>query len=214
MMKKVMMKRNIVFVLSLILASIISLPAEAVVLTPSNVVIPTLSGETFSFDLIIDGDPLGYLAASYQSTISLSGPGGLSLDSALSQAVVTVDTIDQDYWIVGNSAGVNASDLGSNNYEFSDTPDNPNTETLLTGDIMSRYAFTWDGTGGDYTFTLDLDPANSLLLNGITYGTDALEFTSGQYPGDDTSFTVQLIPEPASIMLLVFGAALLRKQRA
>ena len=208
------MKRNIVFMLSLILGSIVCLPAEAVMLTPSNVVIPTLSGETLRFDLIIDGDPLGYLAASYQSTISVSGPGGLAFDVATSQAVVTIDTIDQDYWIVGNSAGVFAFDLGGNNYLFGDGPSNPGIETLLTGDIMARYAFTWDGTVGDYTFTLDLDIEKSLLLNGITYGTDALEFTSGQYSGDDTSFTVSTIPEPASIMLLVFGATLLRKPKS
>jgi len=210
MMKNIVMKRNIVFMLSLILGAIVCLPpAEAVVLTPSNVVIPTLSGETLSFDLIID-DPMGMIAASYQSTISVSGPGGLSFDSAASEAVA----IDAGYWIVGNSAGAGASDLGGNNYEFGDGPSNPGTETLLSGDIMARYAFTWDGTVGDYTFTLDFDTANSFILNGITYGTDPLEFTSGDYTGDDTSFTVSTIPEPASIMLLLLGATILRKQKS
>ena len=210
MMKNIVMKRNIVFVLSLVLASIISLPAEAIVLTPSNVVIPTLSGETFSFDLIIDADPAGYSAIGYQSTISVSGPGGLSLDAAASEAVAT----DAGYWIVGNSAGVNIADLGGNNYLFGDGPNNPPEETLLAGDIMARYAFTWDGSIGDYTFSLDLDTAKSSIVNASTYGKEPLEFTPGQYSGDDTSFTVQLVPEPASIMLLLFGAALLRKQRA
>lgn len=210
MMKKNMMKRNVVFVLSLILGSIVSLPAEAVMLTPSNVVIPTLSGETFSFDLIIDSDPAGYLAMGYQSLISVSGPGGLSLDVATSEAVA----IDAGYWIVGNSAGTGAIDQGGDNYVFGDGPSNPGTEILLAGDIMARYAFTWDGSVGDYTFTLDPDTAKSFILNGTTFGKDPLEFTSGQYPGDDTSFTVQLIPEPASIMLLVFGAGLLRKPKS
>ncbi len=206
----VMKKKNTVFVLSLILASIISLPAEAVVVVPSNVVIPVLSGETFSFDLIIDGDPAGYLAVGYQSIMSVSG-GGLSFDAAASQAVDT----DAGYWIVGNSAGVFASEVGGN-YLFGDSPSNPGIETLLAGDIMARYAFTWDGTVDDYTFTLDLDsvPANSFTLNGSTFSKDPLEFTPGQYPGDVNSFTVSIIPEPASIMLLVCGAAFLRKSKS
>jgi len=208
MMKKNMMKRNIVFVLSLILGSIVCLPAEAVMLTPSNVVIPTLSGETFSFDLIIDADPAGYSATGYQSLISVSGPGGLSLDSATSQAVAT----NADYWITGNSAGAGAIDRGGDNYEFGDVPDDSTAETLLAGDIMARYAFTWDGSVDDYTFTLDPDTAKSFTLNSF-WSKDSLEFTSGEYSGDDTSFTVH-IPEPASIMLLVFGAGLLRKSKS
>ena len=205
------MKRNIVFVLSLVLASIVSLPVEAVVITPSNVVIPTLSGETFSFDLIIYGDPLGYSATGYQSTISVNGPGGLSLDAVASEAVAT----DAGYWIFGNSDSAGAIDKGGDSYQFGDNPKNPGDETLLAGDIMARYVFTWDGSVGDYTFTLDLDSMPLVtFIQDAYWSKEPLGFTPGQYSGDDTSFTVQLIPEPASIMLLLFGAALLRKQRA
>lgn len=215
MMKNIVMKRNIVFVLSLILASIISLPAEAVVLTPSNVVIPTLAGEIFSFDLIIDADPGGYLAAGYQSRISVSGPGGLSLDVDTSKAVASNSDPDPDYWVAGNSAGAGAVDRGGDIYDFGDLPLNPGEETLFAGDIMARYAFTWDGTVGYYTFTLDLDSAPLVsFVQNDNLDKDPLGFTPDPYPGNNTSFTVQLIPEPASIILLLFGAAILRKQKS
>ena len=209
-MRKNMMKRNIVFVLSVVFVSIACLPADAVVITPSNVVIPEFPGETFSFDFIID-DPMGVTAESYQSTITVSGPGGLSFNTAASQAVAT----DADYWVFDNSAGASAFvKTATNSFVFSDSPSNPEAETLLADDIMARYAFIWDGSAqGDYTFNLRLGERVSFVKNSITSSREALQFTPGQYPGDDNSFTVHL-PEPASVILLVLGGAFLIKPRA
>ena len=206
------MKRKVVFVLCLVLGGLICLPAKAVVVTPSNVEMPELSGGTFSFDLMID-DSMGVTAASYQSTISVSGPGGLTFDATASQVVASDVAAGgaANYWITGNSIGAFASDMGGNSYSFGDGPSDPGIETLLAGDIMARYAFTWDGTEGDYTFSLDPDISNSFILNGTTFGNDALAFTSGQYPGDQSSFTVT-IPEPASLALLALGGLALRRQ--
>ena len=207
------MKKHIVFVLSLILGSIVCLPAEAVVLTPSNIVIPELPGETFSFDLIID-DPMGVTAASYHSAMFVSDRGGLTFNTTASQAVVTTDA---DYWVFGNSSGVFTSTFRSIRFKFADSPSNPEIETLLAGDVMARYAFTWDGTApGDYTFNFNFDITKSFIETD-TGAIEALEFTSGQYRGDDSSFTVHIpehIPEPTSILLFVLGGALLRKPKA
>ena len=200
------MKRKVLVVLILMLGVLCS-PAEAVVITPSNIVMPTLPGDTFSFDLIID-DSMGVTVVAFQSTLSVSG-AGLTFDTDASEAVTT----DPDYWIVGNSIGALAQDQGSNIYMFGDGPENPPTEALVYGDIMARYVFTWDGTESDYTFTLDLNTLNSFVLNADTFATDALEFTSGDYTGDAGSFTVA-VPEPTTLALLTLGGLILKRRRA
>jgi len=187
----------------------ITVPAWAVEITPSNVVYPTSSGEVFSFDYIIsDVYPIGLTVMGFKSTINVS-PGGLTLDVTSSVSVGN----DLGYWIYNNNAGINVLDKGSNNYEFADNPDSPNTEQLFLGDIMARYAFTWDGVVDDYTFTLDLDTSNSYVA--LDYVTkEALLLNPGNYPGDSSSFTVT-IPEPATLMLLALGSTILfRKRRA
>ncbi len=199
-------------VLSFALACI-SVPAWAVVeVTPSNLVMPSSSGELFSFDLTISSDPTGITAMGFKSTINVSsdvGPGGLTLDVTNSEAV----TDYSGYWIYNNSAGVNVLDRGSYNYEFADSPDNPYAEPLFSGDIMARYAFIWGGVAGDYTFTLDLDTSSSYVALDDYVSKEALLLNPGNYPGDSSSFTVT-IPEPTTLTLFALGGAIfLRKRR-
>jgi len=182
---------------------------RGVVITPSNVVIPTSPGGLFSFDYIIS-DAMSTSAQAFQATMSVSGPGVLTFDVTSSEAV----DAELGYWLHGNSAGVTAIDLGSNSYQFGDGPDNGIAQSLAVDDIMARYAFTWGGTVGDYTFTLDFDTAKSFILNG-SFVTEPLQFNRGQYLGDDSSFTITIVPEPTTILLLALGGAgLLKRHRA
>ena len=186
-------------------------PANAAVtIEPDNIVMPASAGGIFRCDLIIN-DPDGVTNAdSFQSTINVSGPGTLTFDVDTTQLVGN----ETNYWIYGENEGVLAANAtGVNNYLFSDlfsisaTP----PETLYAGDIMARYAFAWDGTVGDYTFTIDLSSAKSFV--GLEDWTKvALEFTPGSFSGTNDSFTVA-IPEPATVMLLGLGGAALLKNR-
>jgi hypothetical protein len=197
-------------ILTFAMASI-TVPAWAVEITPSelaDMVLPTSSGELFSFDYIVS-DAMGVTAAGFKSTISVTGPGALTFDPTACTAVVA----NTDYWIYNNS-DVLAIERPGGFYEFGDGPSNPPTKDLFNGDIMARYAFTWDGTVGDYTFSLDLNTAKSYIQNGVTFLKDPLQFNRGDHPGDSSSFTVT-IPEPATLMLLALGSTiLLRKRRA
>ena len=169
------------------------------------------AGDVFSFDLVMSGitAPIAQ-AVSYKSTISLSGPSILSLDVANSEAVES----DPDYWLFGNSSSSFAQD-NTDIYVFSDGPDDPPVEPLDTGDIgdiMARYAFEWDGTIGDYTFALVPGTANSKVTD-ISFGTHELQLDPGPYQGG--SFTLHIVPEPTTLMLIGFGSlVLLRKRRA
>lgn len=183
-------------------------PANAAVtIEPDNV---TMSGGIFSFDLIIN-DPGGVTNAdSFKVTINVDGPGTLTLDIPTSELVQN----ETDYWIYGENDGALAAEAaGVNNYLFSDlfsvtaTP----PETLVAGDIMARYAFDWDETVGDYTFTVDLSESVSFV--GLDdFSKVALGFTPGSFAGGSNSFTVN-IPEPATIMLLGMGGMALLKNR-
>jgi len=202
--------RKFAFFTLLVWSVCLCVPAgAAVILTPSNVQIPSSPGEIFSFDFVVS-DPDGVTARSFQSTISIGDPCSLTLDEIGSEAVSS----ELDYWIYGNSLGVSAREVGSNIYEFADGPSSPAYEDLLIGDIMARYAFEWDGTVGDYMFTLDLDTSKTYILNNITYENDAVTFDPGQYTGGSDCFTVH-IPEPGTLMLFgLAGTILLRKRRA
>lgn len=202
-------------VLSFALACI-SVPVSAAVeVTPSNLVLPSSSGELFSFDLMISSsDPIGITAMGFKSTINVSSgdadPGSLTLDVTNCEAV----TGNTGYWTYNNSAGVTVLDRGSYNYEFADSPDNPYAEALSSGDIMARYAFIWGGDEGAYTFTLDLDTSSSYIALDDFVSKEALLINPGIYlPGDSSSFTVT-IPEPATLTLFALGGAIfLRKRR-
>jgi len=189
---------------------VFSVPADATVMVePDNL---NISGGIFRFDLVIN-DPCGVTNAdSFQSVINVSGPGTLTLHVDSSQAVQT----ETNYWLKDENDGATVSDLPVG-YRFMDyfsvsaTP----PEELFAGDIMARYAFTWD-TDGDYTFTIDLDSAISFV------GLDDLTTKVGLEldPGDDphiidsgTDYFTVTIPEPATIMLLGLGGIAVLKNR-
>lgn len=168
---------------------------------------PDSQDELFSFDLVISED-LALFAQGFQATISnINGPGVLTFDAAASESVDT----ETNYWVYGNSAGATAIDNGDGSYTFGDGPGNGVAEALLIDDIMGRYAFIWDGTVGDYTFTLDLDTNKSFVQDEF-FSKQALQFSSGQYQGGSDYFTVH-IPEPTTLILIAMGGLVLLKHR-
>lgn len=189
--------------------------AGAVEITPSDTTPPynfvkdelvLSAGDIFSFDLwLSDPDPIGVEAISYKSTISVSGPSTLSLDVDKSEAVKD----DPGYWIYDNSPDPFAQDLGGI-YVFSDGPGG-DPEPLDAGDIMARYAFIWDGTIGYYTFALNLETSNSRVTDSSVIR-HPLQLNPGQYR-DDSSFTLHIVPEPTTLLLLSFGSLILLKKR-
>ena len=199
-------------VIFLLVMMVTALPASAVEITPFNVTMPSVAGDTFSFDLALsESNPIGVTGMACKTTISVVPgvlPNGLTFDALGSEAVES----DTSYWIYGNSGGgALAKDLGSDSYAFSDGPSIP--EDLMSGETISRYAFTWDGVPKNYTFTIDLDIAKSYVLTSIIPETyEALEFNPGIYPGNSTSFTVY-VPEPTTLMLLAFGSVMLARKR-
>ncbi len=199
------MKKSVICIVALAFAAL-CVPAEsAVIIEPSNCV---LDGNSFSFDFIIN-EPAGVSAQSFKTTIGVTGEG-LLFEQADSEAVAN----EPDYWVFGNSAGAGAIDLGGNSFQFGDNLDYGSAEPLLAGDIVARYAFTWDGTVDYYTFTIDLNTNSSYVLYVLNESPvkEALQFSPGTYQGDATSFTV-CIPEPATLTLLALGGTILLKKR-
>ena len=188
---------------------------RGVEIKPSIVLMPSSTGELFSFDLVISED-LALSAQGFQATIgNINGPGVLTFDVAASESVDT----ETNYWVYGNSAGATAIDNGDGSYTFGDGPGNGIAEALLIDDIMGRYAFIWDGTEGDYTFTLDLNTDESFIQLDDFVSKEALQLPVGDewydYPiisADSSSFTVH-IPEPTTLMLIAMGGLALLKHR-
>jgi hypothetical protein len=187
---------------------------RGVEIKPYIVLMPGSQDELFSFDLVISEDP-ALSAQGFQATISnISGPGVLTFSVAASEAV----SGEIAYWVYGNSAGATAIDKGDGSYTFGDGPDNGVAEPLVINDIMGRYAFMWDGTKGDYTFTFDLGTDNSYIQLDDFVSKEALQLPEGiwyDYPiisADSSSFTVH-IPEPTTLMLIAMGSLALLKHR-
>ena len=188
--------------------------AKGVEIKPYIVFMPGSQNELFGFDLVINEDP-SLLAQGFQATISnISGPGVLTFDVVASEAV----SGETAYWVHGNSAGANAIDNGDGSYTFGDGPENGIAEALLIDDILGRYAFTWDGTEGDYTFTFDLNTDESYIQLDDFVSKEALQLPEGawyNYPiisADSSSFTVH-IPESTTLILIAMGSLALLKRR-
>jgi hypothetical protein len=187
---------------------------RGVEIKPYIVLMPGSQDELFSFDLVISED-LALTAQGFQATISsINGPGVLTLDVAASEAVSGKTA----YWVYGNSAGATAIDNGDGSYTFGDGPGNGIAEALLIDDIMAGYAFIWDGTEGDYTFTFDLNTDKSYIQLDDFVSKEALQLPEGvwyDYPiisADSSSFTVH-IPEPTTLALIAIGGLVLLKHR-
>ncbi len=185
---------------------VVAVSAQGLLIVPSNINpepadcnIIMSPGGILSFDLMIS-NPQGISAQGFQAIISVSGPGSLTGNEPSSIAVAN----DTNYWIYGNSAGSTFIDNSDGSYTFGDNPDSGLAELLLAGDIMARYAFTWDGTIGDYTFTIDLDTSRSFYLDEF-FSKQAFQFSPEECGFEGNSFTLHIIPEPATLLLITFG---------
>jgi hypothetical protein len=193
-------------------------PAGAVVITQSDVVLPTSPGELFSFDLVVKKLPSSFDAEGCQSTVEVSGPGILTFNVASSAAVSNAPS----YWLYQNSGGVKTGPSGSGGkkYGFGDGPSQDTGVLGAKDSIVARYAFNWDGTVGLYRFTFDFENLNENYVYGPypDYETYPLKLPQGNWysdpivDADNNSFTVA-IPEPNALILFVLGGSILLKKR-
>lgn len=177
----------------------------ALVVKPSNVQMPTVLGDIFSFDLVLNSasNPI----QGVQSTIAVQGPGALVLDG--SQSKVMAD--DPNYWLFGNSTGIEIIDNKDGSYTFGDAPKNAVAQNLKQSAILARYAFRFDGPIGWHTFTINFDIQKSFSMN-EEFGVDPIGWDKGNYPGTSASFDVYIVPEPMTLGLLGLGSFLLRRK--
>jgi len=195
---------------------VLSGAAWGVEIKPTNFSTPSPGG-TFSFDFIALSPPTEDLRGIQLTLESVSGPGVMTFDVDASKTVYD----DPSYWIYGiNEGGAVKESAGS--YIFPDNPDPAITlvAPLAPNDTIARFAFTWDGTVGDYVFTLNSDINYSYLIldsfNRVEVSLpDGAWFTEPIVSAEDNSFTVHIIPEPATVALLATGglAAMRRRPR-
>ncbi len=222
------MKKN-AFVLFLACCLLLSLPAQAAVtVIPANTELelypiadpPGGQHLIFSFDLVVS-DPDGVSAVGFQSVLGVDLPGLVfddvyddpcNIETARLISEMVED--DPDYWLYGVADGAAyGCPEGSNRFGFTDFQSQSNLQAFAEGDIVARYSFIWDSTPGDYTFTLNLDPDFSFVVDEL-YNQNAIAFAPGAFTGGDDWFTVTLVPEPATLVLLGLGGLIIRKRRA
>ncbi len=186
--------------------------AFGVEIKPTNISIPSPGG-IFSFDFVVN-TPIGQEAQFVQLTIDnvSGGPADLTFDTSASEAV----EMNPDYWAFGNSIGATAQSLPGGSYSFDDGANNPPTATI-NDKILARFAFIWDGTVDDYTFTLDLNIDNSYVYLD-NFQSSPITLPTGQWYTEpiigatDSIFTIH-IPEPATMLFLSLGGIFVLKRR-
>ena len=181
--------------------------AEIITLTPANLQLEPYT--VFSFDLVVSSFD-GTSAVGFESILGVDLPGLVFNETARLVSEMVED--DPDYWLYGVADGASyGCPEGSNEFGFADFQYESNLQALAAGDIMARYSFIWDGTPGDYTFTLNLDPAFSFYVDDL-FNEHAIAFTPGTFTGGDNWFTVP-IPEPTTLILLSLGCVVFFRER-
>jgi hypothetical protein len=183
---------------------------------PANFSIPSPGG-IFSFDFVVTSPP-SQAAYTSQLTIIRSwvNPPDLTFNTSASNSVLS----NTSYWVWNNSQGTPATDNGNGTYTFGDGPENSIAEQINNGDILARFAFTWNGTPGNYEFILDNAGVANSFVRLADFSKAGFTLPTGQWYSDpiisatDSSFTVHLVPEPASMLLFGLGGlTALRKLR-
>jgi len=204
---------KLVISLCVLICGIFCGTSRGVIIKASVSQMPGSGGELFGFDLLVSDGPDLSSRAFLVTLGSIGGPGVLTFEANASKTVAG----EASYWLYGNSGGANAQDNGDGSYTFGDDPASGTAVPLVIDDIVARYAFTWDGTEGDYAFSLDLGTDMSYVLL-EDFSKEALQLPAGiwyDYPiisADSTSFTVH-IPEPATVAFLGLGCLTLLKRR-
>jgi hypothetical protein len=192
------MKARVAVVLVVCLC--LSVSVQAVVISMVQDQMPNNPGGIYSFKMAVL-DAQGSSASAFQSSLSVAGPGTLTLNVAESVAVAQ----NSNYWLFGNSDGAEALDK-SGQFEFGDNSHDGMSRMLMINDIVGKYAFAWDGTQGWYTFTFNLDLAHSFIVDD-QFANQPLSFESG-----NTAFEV-FIPEPATCLLMGLGIFAVKRSR-
>lgn len=194
---------------------VLSTTTFGVEVEPVNISIPSSPGEIFRFDFEVTSPPT---QAAYLSQLTIirswTNPPDLSFNTIASQSVSS----NTSYWVWNNSQGALAVDNG-NRYIFSDRPENNIAESINNGDILARFAFTWNGTPGNYQFFIDTDITDSFVRL-ADFSNASFTLPTGQWYSDpiisatSNSFTIRIIPEPTSLILIALGGlTILRKRR-
>ena len=163
---------------------------------------PVHPGDPIWFDVLVN-DAMGDRAQNIQITLSVVpvATGAITFDAAESEAVEN----DVSYWVFGDSVGAGALDLGSDTYQFGDSPDSGVAESLINGDIVARFAFTWDGVVDDYLVTVDTGLSNTSILD-ENFETVAPSWVSNP--------VMLHVPEPTTVAIIAVGSlAALRRRR-
>lgn len=208
-----MKSKKLVIFLCVLICGVLCGTSRGVIIKASVSQMPGSGGELFSFDLLVSDGPNPSTRGFLVTLDSISGPSVLTFEADASETVAG----EASYWLYGNSGGANAIDNGDGSYTFGDDPASGTPVPLVIDDIVARYVFTWDGTEGDYAFSLDLGTDVSYILL-EDFSKEALQLPEGvwyDYPiisADSTSFTVH-IPEPTTIAFLGLGCLTLLKRR-